>query len=168
MIRHSDAIPVDDESGRSEPIAASVTASDGTARCAWCRRPLPVTAGPGRPRRFCQQSCRQRDYEARRRARELDLGDHELIVARAALDALRDELYVLACAVEDVERDLAGSSPATADELRAALSWLLEAARPLCGPDRPGAAHRPEVRPGQRSEISRTSVPEGGTVVREN
>ena len=71
-----------------------------------------MTSGPGRPRRFCQQSCRQRDYEARRRARELDLGDHELIVARDALDALRDELYVLACAVEDVERDLAADVPA--------------------------------------------------------
>ena len=96
-----------------------------------------MAKGPGRPRRFCQQSCRQRDYEARRRARELDLGDHELIVARAALDDLRDELYVLACAVEDVERDLAGTTRPTAAELAEALRWLLDAARPLCAPLRP-------------------------------
>ena len=112
-------------------------AREPVARCAWCRRPLPVTSGPGRPRRFCQQSCRQRDYEARRRARELDLGDHELIVARHALDALRDELYVLACAVEDVERDLAATARPTTRDLQDALTWLLDAARPLCTPDRP-------------------------------
>ncbi len=120
----------DEGSGRSG-------APEPVARCAWCRRPLPVASGPGRPRRFCQQSCRQRDYEARRRARELDLGDHELIVARHALDALRDELYVLACAVEDVERDLAATARPTTRDLQDALAWLLDAARPLCTPDRP-------------------------------
>jgi hypothetical protein len=51
-----------------------------------------------------------------------------LIVARAELEALRDKLYVLACAVEDVERDLAerGDDP---DDVRRALDWLLDAAR---------------------------------------
>jgi hypothetical protein len=120
----------DEGSGRSG-------APEPVARCAWCRRPLPAASGPGRPRRFCQQSCRQRDYEARRRARELDLGDHELIVARHTLDALRDELYVLACAVEDVERDLAATARPTTRELQDAVGWLLDAARPLCTPDRP-------------------------------
>jgi len=44
-------------------------------------------------------------------------------------DALRDRLYVLECAIGDVERDLAaGLDPS---ELREALGWLLEAARPL-------------------------------------
>jgi hypothetical protein len=107
----------------------------GSGRCRWCRRPLPARAGPGRPRRFCSHACRQRDYEARRRAGELALGDQELIVARHALDRLRDELYVLACAVEDVERDLAAVEPGVG-ELQEALSWLLEAARPLCARDR--------------------------------
>jgi hypothetical protein len=55
-----------------------------------------------------------------------------LVIAKASLDELHDELYVLACAVDDVERDLevAGRSPSVA-ELRQALDWLLEAARPL-------------------------------------
>lgn len=105
--------------------------SGASRRCAWCRRPLPQATGPGRPRRFCKQSCRQRDFEARRRARELDLGDHELIVARADLDALRDDLYVLACAVEDVERDLANSDEPSRQDLRDAVTWLLAAAKPL-------------------------------------
>jgi hypothetical protein len=70
------------------------------------------------------------DYQARRRHRELSLGDDELVVTRQELDRLRDDVYVLACAVEDVERDLAGRP--SAREIRTALDWLLDAARPLC------------------------------------
>jgi hypothetical protein len=48
------------------------------------------------------------------------------------LDDLHDELYVLACAVEDTERDLAAAGPQpTARELRDIVDWLLQAARPL-------------------------------------
>jgi hypothetical protein len=68
---------------------------------------------------------------ARQRASELELSENELVIARSELDALHDELYVLACAVEDVERDLAGTSAPSARELVQALDWLLEAARPL-------------------------------------
>jgi hypothetical protein len=71
------------------------------------------------------------DYQARRRAKELRLGESELVMARHEVDSLRDGLYVLACALEDVERDLSGGSPTKA-ELREALDWLMEAARPLC------------------------------------
>ena len=55
-------------------------------------------------------------------------------MARHALDTLRDELYVLGCAVEDVERDLAATAQPTTGDLRDALAWLLDAARPLCAP----------------------------------
>jgi hypothetical protein len=54
-------------------------------------------------------------------------------VARTALDGLRDDLYVLACAVEDVDRDLAGPDPVSRDDLLDAVTWLLDAARPLSG-----------------------------------
>jgi hypothetical protein len=86
----------------------------------------------GRPRMFCSQSCRQWDWVGRQRARELQLNEDELIVTKAALDQLHDELFVLACAVDDVDRDLAsaGKSPATS-EVKEMLSWLLEAARPI-------------------------------------
>jgi hypothetical protein len=88
--------------------------------------------GPGRPREFCSQRCRQWDWVARQRAGELELSDGELVIARAELDQLHDDLYVLACAVDDAGRDLddAGPDPSVA-ELRSILDWVLAAARPL-------------------------------------
>jgi hypothetical protein len=100
-------------------------------RCRWCRRVLPARSGPGRPREFCSQRCRQWDWVARQRAAELQLSDRELVVARSELDELHDELYVLACAVEDVERDLAATPTPRAADLHDAVNWLLDAARPL-------------------------------------
>jgi hypothetical protein len=66
---------------------------------------------------------------ARQRNAEAGLSEAELIVTRAALDELRDKLYVLEAAVEDVDRDLAQSHDET--DVREALSWLRSAARPL-------------------------------------
>lgn len=101
-------------------------------RCAWCRRVLPERTGPGRPKKFCSQRCRQWDWVSRQRARELQISEDELVIARTELDALHDDLYVLACAVEDAERDIAtlGSRP-TAQDVREILDWLLDAAQPL-------------------------------------
>ena len=93
---------------------------------------LPTATGRGRPREFCSQRCRQWDWVARQRAGELELAEGELVIAKAALDELHDDLYVLACAVDDAERDLAaaGSTPSAA-ELTEILDWLLQSARPL-------------------------------------
>ena len=56
-------------------------------------------------------------------------------MARAELDRLHDDLYVLACAIDDTERDLAEAGPdASAKELREILDWLLESAQPLREP----------------------------------
>lgn len=102
------------------------SATTEPARCAWCGRPFR-RAGTGRPRRYCRRSCRQRSYEARRRHVELGLGEHELVVTREQLERTRDAVYVLACAVEDVERDL--DADPTPEDVREALAWLLGAAR---------------------------------------
>lgn len=51
-------------------------------------------------------------------------------MARAELDQLRDALYVLEAAVEDVDRDLAAAD-GDPEEMQRALDWLLQAARPL-------------------------------------
>jgi len=98
-------------------------------RCRWCGRPLSERAGPGRPPEYCRPSHRQRDYEARRRARELGLAESELIVAREAVDALHDQIYLLECAIDDASHDLGeDEGPEMA---RRAFHAVVEAARPL-------------------------------------
>jgi hypothetical protein len=112
-------------------VGVRVPGEEATVRrCRWCARPFTVAPGPGRPRLYCRRSCRQRDYEARRQAEDLGLGDARLVVARAELDALHDRLYELEAAIEDVDRDLAATTPGE-DDYREALDWILRAARPL-------------------------------------
>ncbi len=69
---------------------------------------------------------------SRQRAAELELSENELVIARDELDALHDDLYVLACAVDDAEADLesAGAQPAIR-ELQLVIQNLLSAANPL-------------------------------------
>jgi hypothetical protein len=83
----------------------------------------------GRPRQFCRRSCRQRDFEARERAKAHGLDETELIMTRAELEDLRDKLFVLRCAVQDVERDLTASRTLTS--YKDAVRWLIESAEPL-------------------------------------
>ena len=115
-------------------------------RCRWCRRALPERSGPGRPRDFCSARCRQWDWVARQRARELELSEGELVIAKSSLDELHDELYVLACAVADTESDLEslGPKPAAAEVLRI-LHWLLDAARPLRDRELPAPSPSPDI-----------------------
>lgn len=80
---------------------------------------------------YCRRSCRQRDFESRQRARELGLAESDLIVARRQVEGLDDLLFVLGCAIADVDNDIA--SDHSADQLRRSLDWLLEAARPVLG-----------------------------------
>lgn len=57
------------------------------------------------------------------------MAENELVVTRQALSRLDDLVYMLACAVEDVDNDLAGEHDA--DDVVRSVQWLLEAARPL-------------------------------------
>lgn len=66
---------------------------------------------------------------ARLRRTEVGLSEAELIVTRTALDELRDRIYVLEAAIEDVERDR--EAAAGEQDLAEALEWLLQAARPV-------------------------------------
>ena len=100
------------------------------SRCGWCRHPLPASSGPGRPKKFCSQKCRQWDWVARQRAAELELSENELVVAREELDNLKDMIFVLQCAVNDVRNDLE-SPRQTKDSLNDMLTWLLDAADPV-------------------------------------
>ena len=105
--------------------------TSATARCQQCRRVIALN-NTGRPKKFCSQACRQRHWVSQQRAAELQLSETELVVATSELDRLRDQLWVLECAVSDAERDLqaAGAKP-SARELLDIVQWLLDAARPL-------------------------------------
>ena len=99
-------------------------------RCRWCRHVLASSTGPGRPKEFCSQRCRQWDWVSRQRASELALSENELVMTRDELDALKDQMYVLHCALNDVQTDL--SSPRqTKESLLEMLGWLIQAAEPI-------------------------------------
>lgn len=91
-------------------------------RCRWCGRRLAQTSGPGRPRRYCRPSHRQRAYEARRLARTHALGASQVLMSGERMDAIRDLLYRIEAAMDDVDRDL--RSEESADTTRQAL-WHL-------------------------------------------
>ncbi|HEY3140187.1 MAG TPA: hypothetical protein VGJ86_03610 [Acidimicrobiales bacterium] len=71
------------------------------------------------------------DYQARRRSKELDLGEDEIIVKRSQMTDLMDRLYGLEAAVEDVEQDLE-DNPSLKD-YKDAVAWIIAAAQPLRG-----------------------------------
>jgi len=98
-------------------------------RCRWCGRPLPDPARTGRPRRYCRAGCRQQAHLARKLAGAHGLGDADVIVDRERLEELQGALYCLQAAIEDVDGDLADRP--SAREVRSALDWLLDNARPL-------------------------------------
>ena len=103
--------------------------SEVVTACAWCGRPIGPSSSAGRPRTYCKRSCRQRAYEARRRSAELGLSEYELVVTRADLDALRDQVFVLRRTIADAQRALGrGADGREAHEL---LGWIVEAAAPL-------------------------------------
>ncbi|MFP4512380.1 MAG: hypothetical protein ACLFRV_05470 [Acidimicrobiales bacterium] len=93
--------------------------------CRWCQRTLPTRSGPGRPRRYCSQSCRQQAFLARKLADAHGLGDDEVIVARADLEAVQDRVALLGQAIDDIERDRRQGGGDDAE----AYTWLLEHAR---------------------------------------
>ena len=98
-------------------------------RCAWCGERIARSTGPGRPRRYCRPSHRQRHYEARREAtlRNLDSGD--VLYRSDDVRRLRDAIYVLEAAVQDARMDLAAAS--TLDDYPAAFGLVAEAADAL-------------------------------------
>ena len=99
-------------------------------KCIWCGEEFLDAPGPGRPRRYCRSSHRQRAYEARRLGESRQLGPDEVIVSRRAWDALRDALYRLESAAEDVAIDLEAGTPTKSDYVQA-LAHLREAVREL-------------------------------------
>jgi hypothetical protein len=59
------------------------------------------------------------------------LSETEIVLTRANINTLNDQIYVLECAISDVEKDLADEDGP--ESVRRCLEWILEAARPLVG-----------------------------------
>jgi len=106
-----------------------VTLKAEIAHCAWCGRAFAVSGGLGRRARYCRRSHRQRAFEARCLAARMGLDSGEALVDAEALCRLRDRLYVLETALDDVEGDLRGK--ATAEEYKRAFQHLYAAAAQL-------------------------------------
>lgn len=98
--------------------------------CEWCGADLGRQPKGGRPRRYCRRSHRQRAYEARRLAERRGLAADEVLVARHVWESLRDALYRLQAAAEDVALDTSGSRATKADYV-AAVGHLTAAVRDL-------------------------------------
>lgn len=66
---------------------------------------------------------------ARKLAQAHGLGEDDVIIDRHKLEELQGALYCLQAALEDTDRDLADQP--TAREVREALGWLVDNARPV-------------------------------------
>lgn len=100
------------------------------SRCEWCGAEFAAPGGPGRPARYCRRSHRQRAYEARRLAGERGINPEEVLLSRRTWEALRDALYRLEAASEDVAMDLMAGRPTKAEYVEA-LAHLSSAVREL-------------------------------------
>lgn len=78
---------------------------------------------------------------SRQRAQDLQLSENELVMTRDELDQLKDQIYVLHCALIDARKDLEHPRH-TKDSLREILNWLMDAADPVAA-----ASLTPSLRP---------------------
>lgn len=108
----------------------TISTRNQSRACEWCGADFLVVAGPGRRPRYCRRSHRQRAYEARRIGSERGLSQNEVLVSRKTWEQLRDALYRLESASQDVAMDLLGGR-ATKAEYVEALAHLSAAVRDL-------------------------------------
>ena len=107
-----------------------------SAHCEWCGREIALSPR-GRRRKYCDQTCRQRAYEHRRAeggtgsvaSGAAGAGEQGTGLSDERLTALRDGLFVLRCAAEDVET--AVGEGADAAEVAAMCRELVVKAREL-------------------------------------
>lgn len=99
-----------------------------TATCAWCGREFE-TSNRGRPRKYCRPACRQRAYEQRRGIVGTSIPEDAVIMAPHRAEELRDNLYELRCAAEDIST--AAQEGAGAEELQELCAELVHLAREI-------------------------------------
>lgn len=105
---------------------SSTTTSVST--CSWCGKEL-YSSGRGRPRKYCSQSCKQRAYEQRHNVTGTTIPREAVIIHPERAAALRDSLFELRCAAEDVAT--ASAEGAGPEELRDLCQELVTLARTI-------------------------------------
>ncbi|MDF0530685.1 hypothetical protein P0W64_13995 [Tsukamurella sp. 8F] len=104
----------------------TTTARRRTAVCAWCGREV-VSEGPGRTRKYCKRSCRQRAYESRAALAGTPLPADSVVLSAQEAESLSERMFEVRCAAEDVQTAVAeGASPG---ELELLCARLVDTAR---------------------------------------
>ncbi|MDU0477668.1 hypothetical protein QVA66_00250 [Staphylococcus chromogenes] len=94
--------------------------------CAWCGKPIETT-GRGRPKKYCGHSCRQRAYEQRNGVSGTNIPADAVILHPHRVTELKDSLFELRCAAEDIAT--AAAEDASAEEMRILCDELVSLAR---------------------------------------
>ncbi|WP_087117905.1 hypothetical protein [Corynebacterium urinipleomorphum] len=92
--------------------------------CQYCSKEIQRTPGRGRPRKYCSDSCKQRAYELRHPASASREG-----ARRVSDNTLRDKLFELRCAAEDIA--IATNEGADANEIQSLCDELVTMAKKL-------------------------------------
>ncbi|WP_083985469.1 hypothetical protein [Corynebacterium testudinoris] len=109
----------------------TITHPDQTPTCAWCGREIS-RSGRGRPRKYCTVSCKQRAYEQRHNVTGTTIPQDAVIIHPDRVTHLRDSLFELRCAAEDVATAAAeGAEPEEIKDLCAELVQLARAIEKL-------------------------------------
>lgn len=103
-------------------------------RCRWCGTIFLTRSGPGRPRVYCSQSCRQQHYVERRTAVGDGRDPDRIVLSRSTVEDFESKRLQLKLAIDDVERAKAASGSVRAE----LFEWLLDYARDVVDIDLQG------------------------------
>jgi hypothetical protein len=154
-----------DAAGEARPRPGEVTERVVQVPCGWCSAAIPVNHWPGRRRRYCTQSCRQRAYELRtaaaRYGADLAAGriavePAERVIERTVLAPYPTRPADWIAALEALAEQLRSGQldPAQHDQLRLALQPVLAAL------DSPVAQDTGAGGPGQRQPRPGPTTPD--------
>lgn len=98
-------------------------------KCEWCGKSIELNVGQGRKRKYCGPSCKQRAYEQRVLLAGTGVDADSVILSKKRVDEIRDQLFELRCAAEDIS--VAAAEGADEDDLRLLCDELVDLARRL-------------------------------------
>lgn len=94
--------------------------------CESCGKPI-AKQRIGRPRRYCNTTCKQRAYEERKEVERAGLPEGAVVLTAAQVAAYGDRIFQVQCAVEDIVS--ATEDGSTVDEIGQLAHQLLSQVR---------------------------------------